>query len=297
MGRRVTGITAVGLIAGLVSACGGSGVPPEGLPEGTGAAGYAAATLHVTNSARYLARTPYATSASSPKAVQAHLTEFRAAVRTFDLTFVELDRRARRGKAGSSGAVLSGWDALLRLSAETRRRNQALMLALTDPLTLQAHECDLAANQQVAERQVEAMDAVVRATKEIQRSFDVTTDFDRVEPADADARQAESTVTVAVQCLDAIRMARTSAAPGAKATTARSGQPKKEKRADLEALDQFVREGVPISAPGPLVDAREALLAYVSAAQAPSTPVAKSREHRALELLRDVLTRVRMLLG
>ena len=297
MGRRVTGITIVGLIAGLASACGGSGTPPEGLPDGTGAAAFAAATLHLTNSARYLSRTPYATSAKTPKAVQAHLTEFRSAVRTYDLTFVELHRRATRGKAGSSGAVQSGWDALLRLSAETRRRNQVLMAALADPITLQAHECSLAENQQVAERQVEAMDAVVRATHKIQETFDVATDFDRVEPADADARQAESTVSVAVQCLDAIRMARTAAAPAAKTTTARAQKPKKEERADLQALDVFVREGVPISAPGPLVDAREALLAYVAAAQEPATPVAASREHRALETLRDILTRVRMLLG
>jgi hypothetical protein len=297
VGRRVTGITIVGLIAGLASACGGSGTPPEGLPDGTGAAGFAAATLHLTNSSRYLGRTPYATSATSPKAIQAHLTEFRAAVRTYDLTFVELDRRATRGKAGSSGDVLTGWDALLRLSAETRRRNQALMVALADPLTLQAHECSLAENREAAARQVEAMDAVVRATKKIQEHFDVTTDFDRVEPADADAQQAESTVTVAVQCLDAIRMARTAAAPPAKTTTASSKKVKKEDRADLQALDLFVREGVPISAPGPLVDAREALLAYVAAAQEPATPVAASREHRALESLRDILTRVRMLLG
>jgi hypothetical protein len=297
VGRRVTGITVVGLIAGLVSACGGSGTPPEGLPDGTGAAGFAAATLHLTNSSRYLGRTPYATSAKSPKAIQAHLVEFRSAVRTYDLTFVELDRRATRGKAGSGGDVRAGWDALLRLSAETRRRNQALMTALADPLTLQAHECSLAENQQVAERQVEAMDAVVRATKKIQETFDVTTDFDRIEPADADARQAESTVSVAVQCLDAIRMARTAAAPPAKTATARTKKPKKEERADLQALDLFVREGVPISAPGPLVDAREALLAYVAAAQEPATPVAASREHRALESLRDILTRVRMLLG
>lgn len=297
MGRRVTGITVVGLIAGLVSACGGSGTPPEGLPDGTGAAAFAAATLHLTNSSRYLARTPYATSATSPKAIQAHLAEFRTAVRTYDLTFVELDRRAMRGKASSSGAVQTGWNALLRLSAETRRRNQALMTALADPLSLQAHECSLAENQPVAERQVEAMDAVVRATHKIQEDFDVTTDFDRVEPADADARQAESTVTVAVQCLDAIRMARSAAAPAARSATAGSKKPKKEERADLQALDLFVREGVPISAPGPLVDAREALLTYVAAAQEPATPVAKGREHRALESLRDILTRVRMLLG
>jgi hypothetical protein len=297
VGRLVTGITVVGLIAGLLSACGGSGIPREGLPEGTGAAGFAAATLHLTNSVRYLSRTPYATSASSPKAIQAHLLDFRSAVRTYDLTFVELQRRATRGKAGSNGVVLSGWDALLRFSAETRRRNQALMAALADPLTLQAHECSLAENQQVAERQVAAMDAVVRATHEIEKTFDVTTDFDRVEPADAAARRAESTVSVAVQCLDAIRMARTATAPAAKTTTARATKPKKEERADLQALDQFVREGVSISAPGPLVDAREALLAYVSQAQAPATAVAESREHRALESLRDILTRARMLLG
>ena len=91
-----------------MSACGSSGVPREGLAEGTGAAAFAAATLHLTNSARYLSRTPYATTASSPKAIQAHLLEFRSAVRTYDLTFVELDRRATRGTAGSSGVVLGG---------------------------------------------------------------------------------------------------------------------------------------------------------------------------------------------
>ncbi len=297
MGRRVTGITVVVLTAGLVSACGGSGTSREGLPDGTGAAAFAAATLHVTNSSRYLSRTPYASSATTPKAIQAHLREFGAAVRIFDLTFVELDRRAARGKAGSSGPVLTGWEALLRLSAETRQRNQALMLALADPLTLQAHECDLVQNQQAAQRHVEAMDAVVRATHEIKRTFEITTDFDRVEPADADARRAEGTVTVAVQCLDAIRMARTAAATP-KTTTARAGgKLKKEERADLQALETFVLEGVPISAPGQLVDAREALLAYFAAAQEPATAVAKGRERRALESLREVLTRVRMLLG
>ncbi|MDX6378328.1 MAG: hypothetical protein QOE98_2631 [Gaiellaceae bacterium] len=298
MGRRVTGITIVGLIAGVASACGGSGIPPEGLPEGTGAAGFAAATLHLSNSQRFLARTSYAATATTPKGIQAHLRELRGAVQTFDLTFVELDRRAARGKAGSTGVVLRGWDSLLRLSAETRRRNQALMVALADPLTLQAHECDLAANQQVAQRHVAAMDAVVGAAHEIEKTFDVTTEYDRVVPGDAAAQRAESTVAVAVLCLDAIRMASTAAAPAAKTTTARAGaKPRKQERADLQALDDFVREGVSISAPGQLIDAREALLAYVAAAQEPATPVAEGREHRALLSLREILTRVRLLLG
>lgn len=288
----------VGLIAGVATACGGSGIPREGLPEGTGAAGFAAATLHLSNSQHFLARTSYAATATTPQGIQAHLRELRGAVQTFDLTFVELDRRATRGKAGSTDVVLRGWDSLLRLSAETRRRNQALMLALADPLTLQAHECDLEANREVAQRHVAAMDAVVDAAHEIEETFDVTTDYDRIEPGDADAQRAESTVAVAVLCLDAIRMAGTAAAPAAKTTTARAGaKPKKQVRADLQAIDAFVREGVPISAPGQLVDAREALLAYVGAAQEPATPVAASREHRALQSLRGVLTRVRLLLG
>jgi hypothetical protein len=272
-------------------------MPREGLPDGTGAAGFAAATLHLTNSSRYLARTPYASSASSPMAIQAHLMELRGAVRTYDLTFVELDRRAARGKAGSTGAVLAGWQSLLRLSAETRRRNQALLAALADPLTLQAHECNLAENQQIAQRHVEAMDALVRATHEIERTYDVTTEYERLEVGDAAAHRAESTVVVAVLCLDATRMANTAASTAKTTTASSSAKPKKQERADLQALDTFVREGVAVTAPGQLVDAREALLAYVAAAQEPATPDAKGREHRALDSLREILTRVRILLG
>ena len=98
MGRRVTGIAVVVLFAGVASACGGTGTPREGLPDGTGAAAFAAATLHLENSSRFLAQTPYETSATTPKAIADHLAEFRAALRTFDLTFIELDRRANRGR-------------------------------------------------------------------------------------------------------------------------------------------------------------------------------------------------------
>ena len=113
MGRRVTGITVVVLTAGLASACGGAGTPREGLPDGTGAAAFAAATLHLTNSSRYLARTPYASSATTPKAIQAHLRELAAALQTFDLTFVELDRRASRALAREEASAAADDDELL----------------------------------------------------------------------------------------------------------------------------------------------------------------------------------------
>ena len=241
--------------------------------------------------------TPYETSATTPKAVADHLAEFRAALRTFDLTFIELDRRATRGRTGSSGVVLAGWNALLRLSAETRRRNLALWTALADTQALRTHECALQENQQAAQRQVQAMDAVVTAAHAIEKDFDVTTEYAKTDAGDAAAQQAESTVGVAVLCLDAIRMAANAAPPeGGKTTPARATKPKVVQE-DLKALDSFVRKGVSISAPGQLVDAREALLAYVSAAQEPSSPVATSREHRALTSLREILTRVRLLPG
>ena len=285
------------LFAGVAGACGGTGTPPEGLPDGTGAAAFASATLHLENSSRFLAQTPYATSATTPKAIADHLTEFRTALRTFDLTFIELDRRAKRGLAGSSGAVLAGWNALLRLSAETRRRNLALLLALDDTQSLRSHECALGENQQVAQRQVEAMDAVVSAAHAIEKDFPVATEYAKVEPGDADAQRAESTVGVAVLCLDAIRMAVNAAPPPSGKTTPARAQPPKVVQEDLKALDGFVREGVPLSAPGQLVDAREALLAYVAAAQEAPSPVASTREHRALQSLGEILTRVRLLPG
>ncbi len=295
MGRRVTGIIVAALLAGFASACGGSSTPPEGLPDGTGAAAFAAATLHLTNSSRFLGQTPYATAATTPKAIQAHLTEFRAAVRTFDLTFIELDRRAARGRAGSTGAVLDGWTALLRLSAETRRRNLELMLALSDTQALQSHECDLGANQPAAQRQVEAMDAVVSAAHAIEKAYPITTEYATTDPGDATAQRAESTVSVAVLCLDAIRMA-ANAAPPASGTTVAKRVPKVVHE-HLKALDAFVREGVPVTAPGQLVDAREALLSYLAAAQQPPSPEVASRERRALQSLREILTRVRLLPG
>jgi hypothetical protein len=297
VGRRATGIAVVVLLAVLAGACGGTGTPVEGLPDGTGAAGFAAATLHLTNSSHFLQQTPYATGATTPKAIQAHLTEFRTAVHTFDLTFIELDRRSNRGRAGSSGVVLAGWNALLRLSAETRRRNLALQTALTDPLTLQSHECDLQANQQLAQRQVEAMDAVVTAAHAIEKAFPVTTEYAEVDAGDAAAQRAESTVTVAMLCLEATRMATAAAPPAAKTATARATRAPKVGRADLKALDEFVRKGVPVSAPGRLVDAREALLAYLGAAQEPPSPVAESRERHALQSLREIMDGVRYLVG
>ena len=299
MGRRVTGIAFVVLFAGVAGACGDGGAPREGLPDGTGAAAFAAATRHLGNSSRFLAQTPYETSATTPKAIAAHLAEFRAAVRTFDLTFIELDRRAVRGRAGSTGAVLDGWNALLRLSAETRRRNLALMLALTDTQALRTHECDLDQNRQGARRQVDAMDAVVTAAHAIEHDFPVTTEYAKTDPGDASARLAESTVGVAVLCLDAIRMAANAAPPvgTSKTTPARAAAPLKVVQEELKALDAFIREGVPVAAPGRFVDAREALLAYVAAAQEPASAVADSREHRALQALREILTRVRLLPG
>jgi hypothetical protein len=297
MGRRVTGITVVMLSAGIAGGCGGAGAPPEGLPDGTGAAAFKAATLHLANSSRFLAQTPYETSAKTPKAIAGHLAEYRAAVRTFDLTFIELDRRATRGRAASTGAVLDGWNALLRLSAETRRRDLGLYRALTDPQALRTHECDLAANHPVALRQVEAMDAVVRAAHAVERAFDVITEYATTDPGDAAAQRAESTVGVAVLCLDAIRMAANAAPPEGTTTTARAARKPKVVQEELKALDRFVREGVPVSAPGQLVDAREALLAYVTAAQEPPSPVAESHERSTRQALREVLARVRLLPG
>jgi hypothetical protein len=297
VGRRVTGITVVVLSAGIAAGCGGAGAPPEGLPDGPGAAGFAAATLHLANSSRFLAQTPYETSATTPKAIAAHLAEFRAAVRTFDLTFVELDRRARRGRAGSAGAVLDGWNSLLRLSAETRRRNLGLLVALTDVQALRTHECDLAADQPVAQRQVEAMDAVVSAAHAIEKAYPVTTEYAKTDPGDAAAQRAESTVGVAVLCLDAIRMAANAAPPDATTTTARAARKPKVVQEELKSLDRFVREGIAVSAPGQLVDAREALLAYVTAAREPPSPVSQSHEHQAMQALREILTRVRLLPG
>lgn len=299
MKRRVTGIAAAALLAVVASGCGGASEPPEGLPEGTGAAGFAAATLHLSNATRYLGRTPYETGATTPKAVRAHLAELRTALRTFDSTFVELERRATRGRAGSNGEVRAGWESLLRLGQQTRRRNQLLLIALADTGTLQAHECDLEANRQASLGHVTAMDAVVRASRAIEADYEVDTSYGRVEPYDGEALLAESTIGVAVRCLDAMSMTAASASGKAGAATVSNRPTKaaKARTAQLKALDRFVREGVPVTAPGQLVDAREALLAYAAAVGEAPSAGATSHTHGTLRTLRDTLTRVRMLLG
>ena len=142
------------------------------------------------------------------------------------------------------------------------------------------------------------MDAVVRATHKIQETFDVTTDFDRVEPGDAAAQQAGEHRLVS-PCSASTRSGWRAPRrrPQRRRRPARAQEAEEGGARRPAGARLFVREGVPVSAPGQLVDAREALLAYVAAAQEPATPVPPSREHRALETLRDILTRVRILLG